>query len=361
MNTITVHTAGSSAAIPDFCARRTLATIAATMEVLAVLITVSDMRGSAATDGRLLLVLSAYMQIAGLAGAAAMCSLRRLLGSANPLHVLALGCLAAVTLVALWSQLAWILNSHFQLWKPLADTCEAFVARTVIAGALVTLMLLSYLYQRQRWQERDERSEADSRYLALQARIRPHFLFNSLNSISSLIQTQPEKAEELVTDLADLFRASLDERTLLVPLSDEIELVKGYLRIEEARLGDKLLVNWEIPDELRGALIPRLTVQPLVENAIYHGISRLRARGLLHVTARREGDYLLVEVENPLPPEDVPTKKGTGVAVNNIAQRIKLIYGDRARLELGPDQNELGRVFRARLQVLYRQNSGESR
>jgi two-component system sensor histidine kinase AlgZ len=112
---------------------------------------------------------------------------------------------------------------------------------------------------------------------------------------------------------------------------------------------------------VRGALIPRLTIQPLVENAVYHGISRLRAPGLLLVRARRVAEVLVVEVENPLPPDDVPMKKGTGVAVNNIAQRIKLIYGDRASLELGPDRNDQGQLFRARLRVLFKRNNGEGR
>ncbi len=360
MNAITVRVANTSTAMPDICSRRALVTIVASMELMAALTTVITTRDGDDVLPRLLII-SGYIQVAGLVGAAAMCALRRILHAANPVLVPVLSCVVALLLVVLWSWMAWTGHAHFQLGIPVADTRIVFAARTAVAGAIVALMLLGYFHQRQRWQDFDEHSEADARYLALQARIRPHFLFNSLNSISSLILTQPEKAEELVNDLADLFRASLDERSLLVPLTDEIELVKGYLRIEEARLGDKLLVNWDIPDELRGALIPRLTVQPLVENAIYHGISRLRARGLLHVNARREGEYLVVEVENPLPPDDVPTKKGTGVAVNNIAQRIKLIYGDRARLELGPDHNELGQLFRARLRVLYKQNSGEGR
>jgi Putative regulator of cell autolysis len=97
--------------------------------------------------------------------------------------------------------------------------------------------------------------------------------------------------------------------------------------------------------------VPRLTVQPLVENAVIHGISRLRARGVLHVSARVEGEQLILEVENPLAPEESAINRGTGIAINNIAQRLKLIYGDRARLTLGEERTDYGGVYRARLRV----------
>ncbi|HZR34214.1 MAG TPA: histidine kinase, partial [Nevskia sp.] len=252
------------------------------------------------------------------------------------------------------------LDQWFSLGVPLGDTPWPFAIRNLAISGIVSLLLLRYFWERHQWQEQS-RAEFEARYLALQARIRPHFLFNSLNSIAELIGTKPDKAEEMVVDLADLFRVSLDSRQRLVTMREEIEVVKGYLRIEEIRLGGKLLINWEVTDEALDAEMPRLILQPLVENAVHHGVSRLRARGMLHVTGRREGSYLVVDVENPLPPEEAePHTEGTGTAVNNIAQRIKLIYGDRAKLILGQDQGEFGPFFRARLRLPFVQHSGEA-
>jgi two-component system sensor histidine kinase AlgZ len=225
-----------------------------------------------------------------------------------------------------------------------------FLLRNTLLGAVVSLLLLRYFWQRHEW-ESQMRAESEARYLALQARIRPHFLFNSLNSIAELIRTRPGQAEDMVVDLADLFRVSLDSRSRLVTLRDELEVVRGYLRIEEVRLADKLQINWAVPEELMSAQLPRLVVQPLAENAVFHGVSRLTGPGVIHISAHRDGDFLVVDVENPMPPQGSPETRGTGVAVNNIAQRIKLIYGDRARIQLGEDRNEFGPLFRARLRL----------
>jgi two-component system sensor histidine kinase AlgZ len=351
MKRATFSTESSSTLLPDFCSGPALGRLAVAMEVVAILFTL--VAANAGPDALLrFLALSVYLQWIGLCSAAVLCQARRRLGFAD-IEVVFVACwllLLVVTLVI--SFIAWTVDHHLHLGLPLGESRWAFVIRNVAICAILAQVLLRYFRQRHEWEEY-ARSESDTRYLALQARIRPHFLFNSLNSIAALIRTQPDKAEELVADLADLFRASLDERSRLAPLSDEIDIVKGYLRIEEARLDNKLLVNWDIPDELMEAPIPRLTIQPLVENAIYHGISRLRARGLLHVTARLDGEYLVIAVDNPLPPDDAPKTQGTGVAVKNIAQRIKLIYGERARLQLGPESSVLGEMFRATLRLPY--------
>ena len=156
----------------------------------------------------------------------------------------------------------------------------------------------------------------------------------------------------MVVDLADLFRVSLDSRQRLISLREEVEIVKGYLRIEEVRLGDKLFVNWEMPAATLDAKVPHLVLQPLVENAVLHGVSRLRGRGVLHISSRREGDFLVLDVDNPVPPQEAaPRTGGTGTAVNNIAQRIKLVYGERAKLMMGRDEGEFGPFFRARLRL----------
>jgi two-component system sensor histidine kinase AlgZ len=340
-----------SSLIPEFCRMRAQLALAYVMELLAVVLTLVNANGGegAAALQRFLL-LSLYLQWLGLCGAAVLCLARRRLwlARAGVVFFVCWALLVLVTLVVSWS--AWAIDAVLHLGMPLGESQPEFVIRNVCIGAILSLLVLRYFWERNQWLEQT-RAESEARYLALQARIRPHFLFNALNSLAELIRSKPETAEDMVVDLADLFRVSLDARQRLIPLREEIEIVKGYLRIEEIRLGDKLLVNWEIADNVQDAQVPRLTVQPLVENGVLHGVSRLRARGMLHVIARREGDFLVIDVENPVPPEEAPKRVGTGTAVNNIAQRIKLIYGDKAKLIMGQDRDEFGPLFRARLRL----------
>jgi len=342
--------------IPEFCRAPQLLTLVYVMALIAMVLTLA---GTATGEAALkqLLLLSIYLQWIGLCGAGVLCAARRWLkpARAGVLFFVCWGLLVLVTFLV--SSAAWMLNAQLSFGLMPGVELWSFVARNVCIAGIVALLLLRYLWERHQWQE-ESRAEADGRYLALQARIRPHFLFNALNSLAELIPSKPELAEEMVIDLSDLFRVSLDSRQRLIPLREEIEIVKGYMRIEEIRLGDKLLVNWEVAENTLDAQVPRLTVQPLIENGVLHGVSRLRARGMLHVIARREGDFLIVDVENPIPPEEAPKRAGTGTAINNIAQRIKLIYGDRAKLILGEDRDEFGPLFRARLRLPYVIHSG---
>jgi two-component system sensor histidine kinase AlgZ len=343
-----------SSMIPEFCRMPAQLTLAYVMELLAVVLTLLGTQAGDTGIAALVrfLLLSLYLQWLGFCGAAVLCLARRWLRLArvSVVFFVCWGLLVLVTFAVSWS--AWAVEAFLHLGIPIRASQAEFVIRNVCVGAILSLLVLRYFWERHQWLE-ETRAESEARYLALQARIRPHFLFNALNSLAELIRSKPETAEDMVVDLADLFRVSLDARQRLIPLREEIEIVKGYLRIEEIRLGDKLLVNWEIADNAQNAQIPRLTLQPLVENGVLHGVSRLRARGMLHVIARKDGDFLVVDVENPVPPEEAPKRAGTGTAVNNIAQRIKLIYGDKAKLIMGEDRDEFGPLFRARLRLPY--------
>ncbi len=342
--------------IPNFCTGRALLQLAAVIELIVVVLSLASTAGNEAVQLRFV-SLSLFLQWIALCNAAVLCAAQRWLKLAQ-VGIVFFTCWGLLLLVTMaLSIIAWYLDQSFGLGVPLGDTPWPFTIRNLLISGIVSLLLLRYFWERHQWQEQS-RAEAEARYLALQARIRPHFLFNSLNSLAELIGSQPGRAEEMVVDLADLFRVSLDSRQRLVTLREEIDVVKGYLRIEEVRLGGKLLVNWEITAEAMDAELPRLILQPLVENAVHHGVSRLRARGMLHVIGRREGSYLVVDVENPVPPQEAaPHTEGTGTAVNNIAQRIKLIYGDRAKLILGQDHGEFGPFFRARLRLPFVQHS----
>lgn len=351
MKTTVVQPESQHNLIPDFCRGEAILLLMLVMQMVAVVLTLVGVeRGVSAMQH--LILLSVYLQWLGLSSAMVLCMARRWLKLARVgvVFFVCWGLLVLVTLVV--ADAAWWIAQYVRWTVPLAESRTEFIVRNIAISAILSVLLLRYFWGRAQLQAQ-VRADSEVRYLALQARIRPHFLFNSLNSIASLISTNPEQAEEMVIDLADLFRASLEKRNRLVKVSEEVEFVKTYMRIERVRLGDKLWVNWEIGPEAHSARVPLLILQPLVENAVHHGVSRLRARGGITVAIHKDGSKLVIDVENPVPPEDAPTRESTGVALENIAQRLKLIYGDKAKLEQGPERTETGPVYRARIQVPY--------
>jgi two-component system sensor histidine kinase AlgZ len=216
------------------------------------------------------------------------------------------------------------------------DVFDASVLlRHVGIGGIVGGLLLRYFFVQQQLR-RQEESELKSRIQALQSRIRPHFLFNSMNIIASLIPTDPETAETVVEDLSELFRASLNEAGNQVSFDEELALCERYVRIEGLRLDDRLHVTWDIGELPEGISIPLLTLQPLLENAIYHGIQPLPEGGTIHVSARHEAGLVHVRITNPVPPPDHYDDRhtqGNRMAMANIRSRLSFLYGERASLE----------------------------
>ncbi|MGB0955214.1 MAG: sensor histidine kinase [Panacagrimonas sp.] len=329
--------------IPDFCSGPALFTMAVVMELVAVCFALAQ--PNSPNMLRNFALLSLYMQWIGLCASAALCLTRRLFRLARP-GVVFLFCWGVLILIVMGlSNLAWILGTHprFGMLAP-GEPRVWFVLRHTGIAALVALMLLRYYWTRHQWLER-VRTESEFRYQALNARIRPHFFFNALNSLAALITIRPADAELMVEDLADVFRASLDQRGRMVPFVDEIGVCNAYLRIEKARLAEKLNVQWDVPEPLLNWRVPMLLLQPLVENAVYHGISKMREGGTLRVHAYLAQETMIVEVENPMPASTTPKSSGNQIALGNIASRLKLIYGEGGRLELGPAEG----IFRARL------------
>lgn len=336
--------------IPDFCRAQGLLPLAAAMELVAVVLTLAGGSVGAAALERLLLV-SIYLQWIGLCAAAVLCWARSWLLVARP-GIVFFVCWGMIVLLVMVIADAAYFASHVTSWRWLlpVEARGVFIVRHTCIAAIVALMLLRYYWTRHQWQDQ-VRAEGESRYQALNARIRPHFLFNALNSVAALISIRPQEAETMVEDLSDLFRASLEKRGQVGPLADEMGLCHAYIRIEKARLGDKLIADWDVPESVLSWPLPMLVVQPLVENAVHHGVSKMKDSGTIRITAREIDQRLVVEVENPLPPGESRDSQGNRIAVDNIAQRLSLIYGDAARLELGRDQRLEGPVFRARLVV----------
>lgn len=334
--------------IPNFCRWQAMLQLAFIMELVALVLTLGGGSSGTAAQQRLLL-LSLYLQWIGFCSAAALCWARRWLRVARPSVVFAFCWGMIVLIVMIIADAANFVVTSLGVATLMPEESRLqFIARHTAVAALVALLLLRYFWSRHAWQQ-GVRAEGESRYQALNARIRPHFLFNALNSLAALIHVRPDDAELMVQDLSDLFRASLEKRGQLGPLADEAQLCEAYLRIEQLRLGEKMTVDWDVPENLRQWQVPMLIVQPLIENAVHHGVSKTKDGGAIRITARQIDQRLVVEVENPLPPDDGRASHGNRIAVDNIAQRLNLIYGDHARLELGRDMRLEGAVFRARV------------
>jgi len=202
------------------------------------------------------------------------------------------------------------------------------IADTLTVASLILGVGMRYAYLSLQFRLR-EQSILHARLDALHSRIRPHFLFNTLNSISSLISIEPVKAEQAVEDLAALFRANLQGGMSMVPWVEERDLCERYLRIENARLGDRLKVDWQQAELGDKVLVPSLLLQPLLENAILHGIQQLPDGGTVVVEARLKGDMVEIDIINPLP-SGAPAPAGNGMANENIRLRLQTLFGDRA-------------------------------
>jgi two-component system sensor histidine kinase AlgZ len=209
----------------------------------------------------------------------------------------------------------------------------SLIVRTVLIAAAAGGLALRYMIAQHKARV-ESLSKQAAKLQALQSRIRPHFLFNSMNSIAGLLKADPEKAERALHDLADVFRVLLADARKLVPITAERDLARQYLDIEKLRLGERLKVKWIASNVPRAAMIPSLTLQPLLENAIYHGIEPQLSGGLVKVEIWGEGEKLNIMITNPLP--EVRTNahhKGNKIAMDNIRQRLEQYFGDQAALQ----------------------------
>ncbi|NTV94925.1 MAG: histidine kinase [Thiobacillus sp.] len=172
---------------------------------------------------------------------------------------------------------------------------------------------------------------SEARLMALQARIRPHFLFNSLNTVLGLMREDARKAEQVLENLAELYRALLSEAGTLVPLAKELELARAYTEIEMMRLGDRLRVNWQCQESALDALVPPLILQPLLENAVYHGVEPAESGGEVGVAIFLKGDQLNLVMRNPCA---APSQRQAGnrMALENIRERLDLHFDAEAEM-----------------------------
>ena len=259
-------------------------------------------------------------------------ALRRLQPAARAGVVLALGGLAAALA---WAPLAW---------AELVDAGGLRLISVVLSGLGLAAVLWAWLDLRSRiWHP----ANASARLAELQSRIRPHFLFNALNTAIALVRIDPARAEGVLEDLAQLFRAALAEVGASVTLEEEIELARRYLDIEAVRFGPRLKVRWEIDPAVHGARVPSLVLQPLVENAVRHGIEPAPRGGYVRVQAVRQRGQVLVTVSNTL--GDDAGSPGQGMALHNVRERLRLLHDVAAQCDVWRDTVDGVELFHARI------------
>jgi len=190
-------------------------------------------------------------------------------------------------------------------------------------------LLLRYWYLQDALTRRQQ-AATQARLDALQARLNPHFLFNSLNSVAALISQDAPRAEAAVEHLADLMRASLKSHQTLVPLYEEIRLTEAYIWLEQARFGERLKVIWDMDDALLFQSVPILSMQPLVENAVKHGIAHRTQGGQIEIRIKAAVKVWMLSVKNPLP--DTPAESGNGTALKTLEARGESLLGRRFSL-----------------------------
>lgn len=313
--------------LPEFCGTRMVFVVVLLAELLALLLTIAAPSSVAAAVDRLALF-SVMSQWIALCCLATLCLLQRRLATL-PDYAAAAAAYAATLLVTLVvSELAWRLAVG---WLSLSGSVgtghTGFLLRCLGISAIAWALALRYFYVRHQWRRRVE-SEAGARFAALQARIRPHFLFNCMNTIAGLTRQAPALAEQAVEDLSDLLRASLNDAGQPVTLEQEIALCRGYLRIEQQRLGARLGVEWNVAPETLAQRLPALTLQPLLENAVYHGIECLPAGGTIRIDCAARPDGVAVAITNPLAPPAAggSARPGHHMARENVAQRLSAFF-----------------------------------
>lgn len=230
-----------------------------------------------------------------------------------------IGALGAVCAMGGWQLAAQFGLSELERIGPLGP---------VLAGAGMALLMLQWLRMRAL-----ARTPADTaaKLAELQSRIRPHFLFNTLNSALALVRHDPQQAEAVLEDLAELFRVALTEVGESVSLNEEVELAQRYLAIEQIRFGDRLAVTWELDPAAGAARMPPLLLQPLVENAVRHGVETADDGGTIRVRTRVKGGRAVISIANSVPA--TASRPGLGMALHNVQERLRLMHDVNAQFE----------------------------
>ena len=332
---------GQAPVIPDTCNLGIVLRILVPLNVIALLAAIVLSAGPMQAMSRFLDI-AVILEPSALASLVILCVARKgVNGAALPLQwAVGLG------VPALLAGLAALIVQRFV--EPEIGALDAFwgVAGRAAGAAAAAWLLIEYFRLRARAYSP---SFSEARLQALQARIRPHFLFNSLNTVLGLMRSDPRRAETTLENLADLFRVFMRDARELVPLDDEVVTCKEYLAIEQLRLGERLQVRWRLDLMPGDALLPSLLLQPLIENAVHHGIEPSADTGTVEISIERAGERVRVEIANPVTTTP-PVRPGNQMALSNVRERLMLLYDIEAELKTGIANDR----FRLQLEFPYR-------
>ncbi len=324
--------------IPDLCRGQGLLGLLVIAGLFAVLMTLMR-SGISAFDFLLLGNIALEIFFIALLSAVFLCQGRRFLNHLSLRQIalinyflVLLAAAICAALVELWSN--YLLNAVWRVDYLLIINTVLIAA--IPAGAILRLFYLQHQLRQQQSASQQMRIEA------LQSKIRPHFLFNSMNSLASLIRTDPDKAEQTLENLCDLFRYALHDGTDGVSLQLEVDSCKKYLQIEKLRLAERLQYDWDIDVDMTNISVPALILQPLIENAVFHGIQPARKGGYLKIRIYRDGEWVCIELVNSLETngeQRFQKPAGHNMAINNLRHRLDAFFNQQAELQETVKQN----------------------
>jgi two-component system sensor histidine kinase AlgZ len=324
--------------LPDFCRAQSVLAVILIAALVALLVTLAR-HGIGPGFWTDLAHVSLFLLWAALGTAALWCAARSPLSKLDVRTGTAVALALALAATALVTEGAWWFAEYSNrrlgiVVGPATDGDHLRMQlRNLAVCAIAAGLALRYFYVAHQWQANVE-AEAQSRVRALQARIRPHFLFNSMNTIASLTRSNPRAAEQAIADLSDLFRASLREHRERIPLAHEIEIARAYERVERLRLGERLQVDWQLDGLPMDAPVPALILQPLLENAVYHGVEPLEQGGTIRICGKRDGSNAVLTIDNPVAPKVIGRRTGHRIGLDNVRQRLELMFHGEAEVEV---------------------------
>ncbi|MDX1678494.1 sensor histidine kinase [Arsukibacterium sp.] len=311
--------------LPDLCQGRMVLRVLVLAQAVAILLAFAP--GTQDNLWQRLGLISLFVYWIALLSGYSYCKLRPVLSRQRPLTIAASCLLLLFLTTAVVSSVAWLwLHNSGVLFS---QSFLQFILANLMIALVVGLMAIQLgLMHTERNQQLAAQNRAELG--ALQARIQPHFLFNSLNTAAELTQQDSAAAEQALLNLADLFRAAMHAKEQ-ISLADELTLARQYLALEQWRLGERMQQNWQLPASLPKLQIPALTIQPLLENAVRHGIESCQSGGSIDIDVINSSQSVTILISNPFLPV-IDKSRSNGVALLNIQQRLQLFFGDKASL-----------------------------
>lgn len=325
-----------AAFFPNFCKGEMVLNIVVLAEFLAIIFTVVT---PAITNSILhdLFLISLFLQWIAVMSVGALCLAGPHLNRLSERRALLAAFAILLCITWLVGELSvWLLAAFGYISSARPEWHPYFHAQNLIVSGIINALALRYFVARHQLRQKTQAAER-ARSAVLKLRIRPHFLFNSMNIIASLTQRAPARAESAIEDMADLFRMMLDESKDLIPVQNEMQIARKYLKLEKLRLENRLNTNWSVHGISRQAKTPALMLQLLLENAIHYGIEQLTEGGNIDISLHIENEDLLVAVGSPMPQAPWDKDQEREAVLDNIRLRLREHYGEKANLTIQHD------------------------